>query len=416
MEVKEMTYKTDKWFTSPWNFADEIKAQMNFAPQIELHDVTLRDGEQQAGVTFLKDDKIRIAEKLAEAGIHRIEAGMPAVSKQDEEAIKEIVKRKLGPKIFAFGRCMKEDVKRAVDCGVDGIVVEIPSSEHIIKYAYKWPLEKAIDLSIEATLYAKENGLYTVFFPIDASRADINWFLDLIQRIAKEGHMDALAVVDTFGGCSPSAIPYLIRKIKERIDKPLETHFHDDFGLGAANTILGLAAGANVAHTTVSALGERAGNAAYEDVALALLTMYGVDLGIKTEMMYEISKLVRGLAGIEVRGNRGIIGDDIFKIESGIISGWLKNCGQDHALELSPYRWELVGQSAPEVVLGKNSGTDSIKLWLERVGKPMNIDEVVMISEDKVMSVLQKVKARACQKKGLLTLRDFENILMEVGI
>ncbi len=411
-----MTYKTEKWFTSPWNFADEVRAQLDFAPKIELHDVTLRDGEQQAGVTFRSDDKIRIAEKLAEAGVHRIEAGMPAVSKEDEAAIKEIVKRNLGPKIFAFGRCMKEDVKRAVDCGVDGIVVEIPSSEHIIKYAYRWPLEKAIDLSIEATLYAKENGLYTVFFPIDGSRADINWFLDLIQRIEREGHMDALAVVDTFGGCSPSAIPYLIRKIKERINKPLETHFHDDFGLGAANTILGLAAGANVAHTTVSALGERAGNAAYEDVALALLTMYGVDLGIKTEKMYEISKFVRALAGVEVRGNRGIIGEDIFKIESGIISGWLKNCGQEHALELSPYRWDLVGQSAPEIVLGKNSGADSIKMWLERVGKPTAKDEISLISEEKVLELVQKVKARALEKRGLLTLRDFEDVLAEAGV
>ena len=411
-----MTYKTEKWFTSPWNFADEVRAQLKFAPKIELHDVTLRDGEQQAGVTFRTDDKIRIAEKLAEAGAHRIEAGMPAVSKDDEAAIKEIVKRNLGPKIFAFGRCMKEDVKRAVDCGVDGIVVEIPSSEHIIEYAYRWPLEKAIDLSIEATLYAKENGLYTVFFPIDGSRADINWFLDLIQRIEKEGHMDALAVVDTFGGCSPSAIPYLIKKIKERINKPLETHFHDDFGLGAANTILGLAAGANVAHTTVSALGERAGNAAYEDVAMALLTMYGIDLGIKTEKLYDISKFVRELAGVEVRGNRGIIGEDIFKIESGIISGWLKNCGHEHALELSPYRWDLVGQSAPEVVLGKNSGADSVKMWLERVGKPMAKDEIPLITEETVLDIVQRVKARALEKKGLLTLRDFEIILAEVGV
>jgi len=412
----EMSYKTDKWFTSPWNFAEDVRSQMNFAKKIEIHDVTLRDGEQQAGVIFSKDDKIRIAEKLAEAGVHRIEAGMPAVSRADEDAIKEIVKRNLGPKIFAFGRCMKDDVKRAVDCGVDGIVIEIPSSEHIIKYAYKWPLEKAIELSIEATLYAKANGLYTVFFPIDGTRADIDWFLDLIERISTEGHMDALAVVDTFGGCSPHAIPYLIKKIKERIKKPLETHFHDDFGLGAANTIIGLAAGAEVAHTTVSALGERAGNAAYEDVVMSLLTMYGVDLGINTEKLYGISKFVREIAGIPVRGNRGIVGEDIFKIESGIISSWLKNCGQEHLLELSPYRADLVGQSAPEVVLGKSSGADSVKIWLERLGKPITKDGVTLISEQAVLDILQKVKARALQKKALLTLRDFENILTETGI
>ena len=406
-----MTYKTDKWFVSPWNYEDEVRKQLNFADKIELHDVTLRDGEQQTGVVFKKDDKIAIAEKLAEAGVHRIEAGMPAVSKDDEAAIKEIVKRNLGPKIFAFGRCMIDDVKRAVDCGVDGIVVEVPSSEHVIKHAYKWPLEKAVDLSIKATRYAKENGLYTVFFPIDGTRADIEWFLTLIERIAEEGHMDALAVVDTFGGCSPHAMPYLMKKIKQRINKPLETHFHDDFGLASANTILGLAAGANVAHTTVSSMGERAGNASYEDVTMALLTMYGVDIGIKTEKMYGISKMVRHLAGMSIRNNRGIVGDSIFKVESGIVAGWAKNCGMENVLELFPYRWDLVGHDPYEVVLGKNSGGDSVKIWLERLGKTGSNNSNLVVSEDKILEIVQKVKEQSFKNKGLLSLSEFEIIL-----
>jgi isopropylmalate/homocitrate/citramalate synthase len=406
-----MTYKTDKWYTSPWNFADEVTAQLHFAKKIELHDVTLRDGEQQAGILFTKDEKIKIADKLVEAGVHRIEAGMPAVSKEDEEAIKEIVKRYKGSKtkIFAFGRCMKADVERAVDCGVDGVIVEIPSSEHIIKNAYRWPLEKAIELSIEATLYAKQNGLYTVFFPIDGSRADIHWFLDLIEKIANEGHMDALAVVDTLGGCSPHSIPYLIKNIKNRINKPLETHFHDDYGLGSANTILALAAGADVAHTTVSGLGERAGNAPYEDVVMSLLTMYGIDLGIKTELLYPISKLIREMAGISIRPNQGIIGDMITKIESGIVTDWLKNAGTEHALELSPYLPGLVGQDAPESVLGKHAGAASVKIWLERLGKPEQSNETVL-------QLVNMIKARAYEKNSLLNLRDFENILVKAGI
>lgn len=406
-----MTYKTDKWYTSPWNFAEEVTSQLSFAKKIELHDVTLRDGEQQAGVLFTKDEKIKIADKLAEAGVHRIEAGMPAVSKDDEAAIKEIVKRHKGSntKIFAFGRCMKADVERAADCGVDGVIVEIPSSEHIIKHAYNWPLEKAVELSIEATLYAKQNGLYTVFFPIDGSRADINWFLDLIEKIANEGHMDALAVVDTLGGCSPHSIPYLIKNIKKRINKPLETHFHDDYGLGSANTILAFAAGADVAHTTVSGLGERAGNAPYEDVVMSLLTMYGIDLGIKTEMLYPISKMVREMAGISIRPNQGIIGDMITKIESGIVTDWLKNCGAEHVLELSPYLPSLVGQDAPESVLGKHAGAASIKIWLERLGRPEQSNETVL-------QLVNMVKDRAYEKNALLDTRDFENILAKAGI
>lgn len=396
-------WSTDKWFVSPWNFVDEVRSAFSFPPKVRLHDVSLRDGEQQAGITFTKDDKIRIAEKLAEVGVHRIEAGMPAVSPQDEAAVKELAKRDLGPEIFAFSRCMVEDVKRAVDCGVKGIVIEIPSSDHMIQYAYRWPLEKAIELSIEATSFARDNGLYTVFFPIDASRAPINWFLDLIQRVAREGHMDALAVVDTFGGLAPSTVPYLIRKIKERIDKPLEAHFHDDFGMAAANTILALASGCEVAHTTVSAIGERAGNAPYEDVAMGLLLLYGVDLGLKTEKLYETSKLVQSLAGVNVRPNRSVTGDMLFKVESGIIAGWLKNVGREHLLEATPYLPSLVGQTGPEVVLGKNSGLPSVELWLDRLG--------LKATEEEETLILEKVKEKAFDQKGLLTEVDFVQIV-----
>lgn len=399
-------WKSDKWFVSPWNYDEEVTREFKFADKIRLHDVTLRDGEQQAGVTFKKEDKIRIAEALAELGIHRIEAGMPVVSKEDEAAIKEIVKRNLGPEIFAFSRCMKDDVKRAADCGVTGIVIEIPSSDHLIQQAYRWPLQKAIDLSIEATLCAKEHGLYTVFFPIDMSRADMVWVLDLLEKVATEGHMDALAVVDTFGGLSPHAIPRLIREVKRRINKPLEAHFHDDFGLGAANTLMALAAGAEVAHTTVSALGERAGNTPYEDLSLALLTMYGIDLGLKYEQIYPLSKMVREMAGMPVQTNKGIVGDMIFNIESGIITSWCKNC-EDTPVEVFPIHWDLIGHSPVGIVLGKNSGLDSIWIWLEKIG-------VKDVKQKQAEEMLQMVKAKAYEKKDLLTADEFKEIVQAV--
>ena len=171
--MENKPWKNESWFTSPWNFAPEVREGLNFPDEIKIHDITLRDGEQQTGITFRREEKVEIAKLLAKAGVHRIEAGMPAVSPQDEAAIKEIVDLDLGCEIFAFSRCMIPDVKKAAECGVSGIVVEIPSSEHIIKDAYGWELDKAVKLSIEATLAAKEAGLYTVFFPIDSSRADI---------------------------------------------------------------------------------------------------------------------------------------------------------------------------------------------------------------------------------------------------
>jgi isopropylmalate/homocitrate/citramalate synthase len=396
-------WKTDKWFVSPWNFNPAVNGEFKFAKNIKFHDVTLRDGEQQTGVIFTKDDKIRIAEGLAEAGVQRIEAGMPVVSPSDAAAIKDIVKRNLGPQIFAFSRCMVDDVKRAVDCGVKGVVMEVPSSEHIIKYAYKWSMEKAIDLSIESTKYAHDQGLEVVFFPIDFSRAEMNWVLDLITRVANEGHMDALALVDTFGVLTPQAIPYLVRSVKARINKRLEAHFHMDFGMGVANTIIALAEGVDVVHSTVLGLGERAGNVPMEDTAMALLTLYGVDTGLKYDKFYGLSKLVAQLSGHAVPSNRQVVGDSLFKIESGIIASWFENCGEENATELFPFRAEVVGQAPISVVFGKGSGIDSVKWGLRKLG--------VKFNEEEAMKCVAAIKDFSLQRKRLLTDDEFREVV-----
>ena len=399
-------WKTKNWFVSPWNFSDAVRSQLKFPKQVTIHDITLRDGEQQTGIIFNKDDKIRIAEALAEAGVQRIEAGMPVVSPSDQAAIKEIVKRKLGPQIFAFSRCMVDDVKRAVDCGVSGVVMEVPSSQHIIQYAYKWPLEKAIDLSIESTAYAHQQGLEVVFFPIDFTRAEINWVLDLILRVAKEGHMDALALVDTFGVLAPHAIPYLVREVRKRINKRLEAHFHMDFGMGVANTIMAVAEGVEVIHSTVLGIGERAGNIPMEETVMGLLTLYGVDTGLKYDRLYSLAHLVEKLSGHAVPKNRPVVGDLLFAIESGIIASWYQNCGDENATELFPFRWELVGQSPARVVMGKGSGIDSVKNRLQKKG--------IDFTEEEAMSVVSAVKEFSLQHKRLLTDQEFDSIVESI--
>jgi isopropylmalate/homocitrate/citramalate synthase len=401
--MSQEPWKTDQWYVSPWNFADPVRAQLHFPKQVKFHDITLRDGEQQTGVIFTKDDKIRIAEGLAEAGVHRIEAGMPVVSPSDTAAIKEIVKRNLGPQIFAFSRCMVDDVKRSVDCGVSGIVMEVPSSTHIIQYAYKWQLEKAIDLSIESTAYAHSQGLEVVFFPIDFSRAEINWVLDLITRVANEGHMDALALVDTFGVLAPHAMQYLVRETKKRISKRLEAHFHMDFGMGIANTLMAVAEGVEVIHSTVLGLGERAGNVPMEETAMALLTLYGIDSGLKYDTFYGLARLVQELSGHAVPSNRPVVGEQLFQIESGIIASWWQNCGQEHPTELFPYRWDVVGQPPPKVVLGKGSGIDSIKAALKKLG--------VEATEEEAMQVVMAVKQFSLERKRLLTDEEFRSVV-----
>jgi isopropylmalate/homocitrate/citramalate synthase len=395
-------WRTDKHFVSPLNYLEEVRKDFKLADNVKIHDITLRDGEQQTGVALRKDEKIRIAEKLAEVGIHRIEAGMPAVSKQDEEAIREIVKRNLGPEIFGFCRCIVDDVKLAADCGVTGVVVEIPSSEHIIEYAYQWPLAKAIDLSVKATRYAHEQGLYVVFFTIDATRADLDWLLRIIGKVAEEGHMDALALVDTMGVASVPAIRYYVRHIKERLQKPLEAHFHNDFGLANANSLVAVEEGAEVIHSTVLGTGERAGQASTEQIALALELLYGVDTGIRLDKLYELGRLVADLTHHIVPANQPVVGERVFQLESGIPSSWWLKVRDTHPTEVFPLLPALVGRGDVEVVLGKGSGADSIANWLEELE--------LEASPEQIMELTLMVKEMSMDKKGLLTKDEFREM------
>ena len=400
------SWKTDRWFTSPWNHFENVEAGWRFPEQIRIHDVTLRDGEQQTGIVFRRQDKVSIAKKLAEAGVHRIEAGMPAVSGEDEAAIKDIVALGLSSEIFSFARCMPADVKLAKECGVKGVVTEIPSSDHIIKNAYGKSMDWAIQSSIETTLAAKEAGLYTAFFTIDSTRSDLNRYMDLIDEVASRGHMDSLTLADSFGGCTPQAIGFVVQKLKARFSKPIEIHCHEDFGLGVANTIAALANGASVAHVTVTGTGERAGNVPLEDTVMALHCLYGVNTGIKTEKFYELSKLVQELAGFTVPPNRPIVGDWLYFIESGIVTMFHRRCRDAEPLEYIPFAPEMVGRPGVDVALGKGSGLANIEEHLERRG--------IQATPQQAEAIVAGVKQRSIEKKGLLTGAEFEKVVDSV--
>ena len=400
-------WKTDKWFISPWNYLPEVTKDYQFKKDIKIHDVTLRDGEQQTAVVFRREEKVAIAKKLDALGIHRIEAGMPAVSEQDKAAISDIAALGLKADIYGFARCIPTEVKVVKDAGCKGIVIEIPASDHMIKYGYGWPLERAMKASIDTTLAAKEAGLHTVFFTIDATRTELNRFLDIVEEVATKGHMDALTMADTMGGATPDAIRHVVGKVIDRLKKPVEIHCHQDFGLGVANTVAALQAGASVAHTTITGLGERAGNVPVEDVVMSLLCLHGVDLGIKTEKFVETSKFVMDLARVTQPPNRPIVGDKLYEVESGIIAGWVRLGRKEvQPLESIPFSPELVGQKPVSIVLGKNSGPPSMEEYCEKLD--------IKASEEERMAILQLVKAKSFEKKDLLTVDEFKAIAEQV--
>jgi isopropylmalate/homocitrate/citramalate synthase len=406
MSPDALPWHTDRWFTSPWNHDPEVADGLRMPERIEIHDVTLRDGEQQAGVEFTADDKIRIAEALAEAGVHRIEAGLPAVSKQDEEAVRAIATRGLPATVYAFSRCMIADVQRAVDCGVAGIVMEIPSSRHLIELGYRWSVERAQELSIEATRYAHDQGLLVSFFPIDATRSSVEDYLNLVGTVARDGHIDALGLVDTFGVLAPHAVERFVQRSREAIPVPLETHFHMDYGMGVANSLIAVGAGAGVIQTTVGGIGERAGNTPLEETVLALLTLYGRDVGIRTEALTPLARLVMDLSGVAQPSNRPVTGTRLYEVESGIIASWVRNVRDTDLAEAFPFVPSLVGQPDARLVLGKGSGLDSVIEWLERLG--------LAAGEAQIQELLARVKEASLAKRGLLDEREFRALADEV--
>ena len=404
--MTEQKWHTDRWFTSPWNQDEAVASSYRFDGNLAIHDVTLRDGEQQAGVVFTADEKVRIAEALAGAGVHRIEAGLPAVSDEDFQAVKRIASLGLGAEVYAFSRCSIDDVKKAIDCGVMGVVAEVPSSRHLIELGYRWSVERAIALSVEATAYAHENGLKVSFFPIDATRASLGDYLSLVEQVARDGHLDGLGLVNTFGSLMPQAVERFVTVSRERLDVPVETHFHMDYGLGVANSLIAAAMGANVIQTTVSGLGERAGNTPLEETVLALLTCYGLDIGIRTEKLTSLARMVCEIAGVDQPSNRSVSGSRLFDVESGIITTWVRNVRDTDLTESFPYVPSLVGQDGPRIVFGKGSGVDNINEALDRFG--------MGASEEQKQAILARVKQRSIELKGLLDDADVRAIAEDV--
>ena len=403
----KMPYKNDLWYTSPWNFDENNKKLFHFADNIQIHDVTLRDGEQQNGVVFNVKQKVELAEKMAEIGIDRIEAGFAAVTPQDEEAIREICKHKFGPKIFTFARCMIQDLDLVKDMGCDGVCLEIPANEELIQYGYKWDTQKAIDNAIKASLYAHEIGLFSCLFCLDSSRADWNYLTKFIDAIYKDGYFDSIACVDTVGALNPLGSYAMVQAMKSRYpDKIIEFHAHDDFCTGSANTVMALAAGAQVAHTSLAGIGERAGNVSFEEVVMQLLLTYGVELDIKYNKLYDLARLTLDMAGYDVRPNKGIFGTDISKLETGLAAGWLENLKKEgkSPLLMIPYLYKLTGHPDTTYSLGKHSGAPSVQFYLNQLGYKD-------VDKETVGVILKSVKEKAYEIKNVLTLEQFQELV-----
>ena len=397
-------WMTNNYFVSPCNFEPEVVEQFQFPKSLEIHDVTLRDGEQQPGVVFTKQDKIKIAKMLSEAGVHRIEAGMPAVSKQDEEAIGEIVKLKLKSKIFVFCRAKEDDIEKAALLGVDGVVIEIPTNNELIEFGYQWPLDRPIDAAINACKLAHEKGLFVTLFLMDSSRLTVERFIDIVKTVQQKGWVDSCSVVDTQGTFSTPGVRYFISEAVKNLNIPVEAHLHNDLGIGTANALAAFEAGASVLHTTTIGLGPRAGQSATEQVAIALKLLYGYDSGVKLERLYDLGIEIGKIANVIIPGNQAVLGDKVYLIEAGMPASWWPKVQDEHPLSLYGILPSVMGQPPIKIVLGKGSGSPSIRYWLNKL-------HLSIKNEDDVSSILDEVKGKGLKEKRGLTEDEFVEIV-----
>ena len=399
LPMNDKHFRENEWWVSPYNYAPEVRNTYDLPARVSIHDATLRDGEQTPGVVMSIADKIAIAEKLDEIGVDRIEAGMPAVSEQDFQAIKEISRLGLKAKIYTFARAMNADIDKAIECGCHGVIVEVPIGYPKLKYQFKWTWEDVLKKSAGVINHAKSRGLHVVYFPYDTTRAREEDLTSLLTRIMQEAPPDSIGVVDTMGCILPEAMKFMVRMVKKLTNLPVEVHTHNDFGLAVATELAGVEAGAEVVHSCANGLGERTGNAALEELIVALHVLYGYDTHYDLARLPELGELVSRISRFPIAANKPILGDRNFTRESGI--------GVDlvvkEPLAMFGTHPALTGRRG-EVVLGKKSGKLSITYNLEQLG-------ITDADEEAVGEMLKRVKDKGIEKRGLLTQEEFREIV-----
>lgn len=363
---------------------------------IEICDVTMRDGEQMPGVVFRPDEKLDIALRLDEIGVEIVEAGFPVVSDAEKNAVKEVCDLGLKAKISALSRSVKKDVDVALGCGVDMISVFIATSDLHLKHKLHMSCPEATKCALETVEYAKDHGLIVRFSAEDATRTDFETLKKLYKK-AEEYHADYVSVADTVGIMNPRTTYYMISEIRKIIKIPICMHCHDDMGMALPNALAGAEAGAKQLHTTVNGIGERSGNVPLEELLVALKLHYGIDRYDLTKLK-NISSLVQSYAGVPVAKNKAVVGDNAFAHESGIhVAAVL-----EEPRTYEPYSPEVVGAER-RIIMGKHTGAKALRYITERMGYHLDDKEIVLLSE----------KVKACSEcKRPINCEELRKIIL----
>ncbi len=338
---------------------------------VKLLDTTLRDGEQAPGVSLSPDEKVEIARALERAGVDVIEAGSACTGPGERQGISRVTDLELDARVTSFCRGLKNDVDLALDCDVDGIHLVVPASDRHVEDKVGATRESNLETTAELVAYAKDNDLWVEVIGEDGSRADLDYLEELMET-ALEAGADRICFADTVGHTGPDRTYEAVSRLAEL--GPVSAHTHDDLGLGVTNALAAIAAGADMVHCTVNGLGERAGNVALEEVAIALSHVYGVET-LELEEVYDLAQIVSRTTGVALPPNKAVIGENAFTHESGIhTDGTLK----DEKM-YEPYAPETVGRER-RLALGKHTGRAGVEATLEEHGVEATDDEIAEIA------------------------------------
>jgi D-citramalate synthase len=309
-----------------------------------------------------------------------VEAGFAAVSDGEFEAVKLIASEGLEAEVCSATRGVKRDIDAAIDAGVDSVNIIVPTSDIHIEQKLGKTREQVLEMMADAVVHAKDHDLVAELSTEDGSRTDREYLKRVVRRALDVG-VDRISLCDTVGALTPEkAYGFFSEMRAEFPDAVFSVHCHDDFGLAVANSLAGLMAGADQVHATINGIGERAGNASLEEIAVALRVIYGVEMGVKTEELYSTSQLVSRLIGIPVQLNKAIVGANAFSHESGI---------HTHAIVRNPLTYEVIRPELVGAVRGIVSGKHTGSAGLMKSLKDMSLNP----SDSEFNEILAQVKS-----------------------
>lgn len=331
-------------------------------PDIIIDDTTLRDGEQTAGVVFSLEEKKTIARMLDDIGVQELECGIPAMGREEQRSVKALVDLGLNARLITWNRALVEDIQASLDCGISAVDISLSVSDLHIRHKLRKDREWVREQLKRALGFAKQHDLYVSVGGEDASRADLDFLVELME-LARSFGADRFRFCDTLGLLDPFVTFEKVRYLSQRVDMDLEIHTHNDLGMATANAIAGVRAGARFINTTVNGLGERAGNAALEEVVMGLKHACGVNCPIDTSRFVELSRYVGAASKRPVPAWKPVVGESVFAHESGLhVDGVLKD-----PRNYEPFEPGEVGSSR-QLVLGKHTGRHGLAARIQGLG------------------------------------------------